>query len=82
MALPPHTGMQHFDPAPFLRHGLVSALLCCAIALALTISGQGAWDVQLAYALGIGLVSWLVIDLGRAWLTRASHAAWPPGWRA
>ena len=78
---PPHTGMQHFDTAPFLRHGLVSALLCCAIALALTISGQGAWDVQLAYSLGIGLVSWLVIDLGRAWLTRASHAAWPPGWR-
>lgn len=73
--------MPSFDFRSFLRHGLVSAAFCCAIALALTVAGQGAWDVQLAYSLAIGLVSWLVIDLGRAWLTRRGSEAWPHGWR-
>ena len=49
--------MPHFDARSLLRHGLTTAAFCCAIALALTVSGQGAWDVQLAYSLGIGLVS-------------------------
>jgi len=73
--------MPTFDTRSFLLHGLISAVFCCAIALALTVSGQGAWDVQLAYSLGIGIVAWLVIDLGRAWLTRQNSEAWPPGWR-
>ena len=73
--------MQPFDIRSFLRHGLISAVFCCAIALALTVSGQGAWDVQLAYSLGIGLVTWLVIDLGRAALIHFTHQAWPHGWR-
>ena len=71
--------MPHFDARSFLRHGLTTAVFCCAIALALTVSGQGAWDVQLAYSLGIGLVSWLVIDLGRVLL--APGTGWPHGWR-
>jgi len=62
------------------RHCLATAALCCAIALALTIAGQGRWDVQLAYSLAIGLVTWLVIEAGRAWLTRRSGATWPDGW--
>ena len=71
--------MPHFDARSLLRHGLTTAVFCCAIALALTVSGQGAWDVQLAYSLGIGLVSWLVIDLGRVLL--APGTGWPHGWR-
>ncbi len=71
--------MPHFDPRSLLRHGLITTAFCCAIALALTVSGQGAWDVQLAYSLGIGVVSWLVIDLGRVLLAR--DAGWPHGWR-
>jgi len=71
--------MPHFDPRSLLRHGLTTAVFCCAIALALTVSGQGAWDVQLVYSLGIGTISWLVIDLGRVLLAR--DAGWPHGWR-
>ena len=71
--------MPHFDARSLLRHGLTTAAFCCAIALALTVSGQGAWDVQLAYSLGIGLVSRLVIDLGRMLL--APGTGWPHGWR-
>ncbi|MCZ2406348.1 MAG: histidine kinase [Burkholderiales bacterium] len=71
--------MQRLDFRSLLRHGLVSAAFSCAIALALTVTGQGAWDVQLAYSLSIGLVAWLVIDLGR--LPLASEGGWPAGWR-
>jgi len=73
--------MLHPRPSSLARHGLATAALCCAIALALTIAGQGRWDVQLAYSLAIGLVTWLVIEAGRAWLTRRSGATWPDGWR-
>jgi LytS/YehU family sensor histidine kinase len=73
--------MPRFDTRSFLRRGIVSAVFCCAIALALTVAGQGAWDVQLAYSLGIGLVSWLVIDLGRFGFRRAGDEGWPHGWR-
>jgi hypothetical protein len=45
--------MPHFELRPFARHGLITAVLCCLIALALTLSKNGAWDVQLAYSLGI-----------------------------
>lgn len=71
--------MQRFDLRSWARHGLVTAAFSCAIALALTVTGQGAWDVQLAYSLGIGLVAWLVIDLGRHLL--APGSGWPAGWR-
>ena len=62
-----------------LQHGLITAAFCCVIALALTLAGHGAWDVQLVYALAIGGVSWLAIDLGR--LALSSGGAWPTGWR-
>ena len=65
------------------RHGLITAALCCLIALALTLSKASAqWDVQLVYSLGIGITSWLVIELGRLWLGgRPEHGHWPGGWR-
>ena len=71
--------MPHFDACSLLRHGLITVVFCCAIALALTVSGQGAWDIQLVYSLSIGLVSWLVIDLGR--MVLAPGTGWPHGWR-
>ena len=73
--------MPHFALRPFARHGLITAVLCCLIALALTLSKNGAWDVQLAYSLGIGLCSWLVIELGRHWLRGPGNIPWPMGWR-
>ena len=73
--------MTSIELHPLLRHGLLSALFCCAIALALTLAGHGPWDVQLVYSLAIGLVSWLVIDLGRMLLTGADCTGWPHGWR-
>jgi len=73
--------MTSIELRPLLRNGLLSALFCCAIALALTLAGNGPWDVQLVYSLAIGLVSWLVIDLGRMLLTGADCTGWPHGWR-
>ena len=73
--------MPHFALRPFARHGLITAVLCCLIALALTLSKNGAWDVQLVYSLGIGLCSWLVIELGRHWLRGPGDIPWPMGWR-
>ena len=61
--------MTSIELRPLLRHGLLSALFCCAIALALTLAGHGPWDEQLVYSLAIGRVSWLGIDLGRMLLT-------------
>ena len=79
-ARPPRP-MPHFALRPFAGHGLITAVLCCLIALALTLSKNGAWDVQLAYSLGIGLCSWLVIELGRHWLRGPGDIPWPMGWR-
>ncbi|HQQ70314.1 MAG TPA: histidine kinase [Alicycliphilus sp.] len=72
--------MQRLDVRSFLRHGLATAVFCCAIALALTLTGVGPWDVQLAYSLSIGMVSWAVIDLGRTLLPMSDDGGWPGGW--
>ncbi|MDF1485537.1 histidine kinase [Ramlibacter sp. H39-3-26] len=64
-----------------LRRGLIVAAICCLIALALTLAKQGAWNVQLAYSLPIGMTCWLVIEAGRAALTRGKPMPWPQGWR-
>ena len=73
--------MPHFDPPAFARHGLATAVFSCLIALALTLSRRGAWDVQLVYSLSIGLTSWLAIELGRLWLGGTDDIPWPVGWR-
>lgn len=73
--------MHAFDARTFARHGLVTAAVCCAIAAVLTATGQGRWDVQLVYSLSIGLIAWLVIDLGRQAWTTATSGGWPQGWR-
>ena len=61
--------MRPFDYRAALRHGLITAAFCCAIAAAQTVAGRGRWDVHLVYSLSIGLSSWLVIELGRQWVT-------------
>ncbi len=73
--------MQHFSLRQFLRHGLVIAAFCAAIAGIQLAYGRGPWDVQLVYSLAIGLPSWLLIDAGRLWLSRHSPIPWPLGWR-
>lgn len=73
--------MPHFNARTFALHGLCTAVLCCLVALTLQATGQGAWDAQLVYSLSVGLISWLVIDLGRLLLTRRQPIPWPAGWR-
>lgn len=73
--------LAHFNARTFALNGLCTAVLCCLIALTLQAVGQGAWDAQLVYSLAVGLISWLVIDLGRLLLTRHQAIAWPAGWR-
>jgi len=73
--------LAHFNARTFALHGLCTAVLCCLIALTLQAVGQGGWDAQLVYSLAVGLISWLVIDLGRLLLARHQAVAWPSGWR-
>lgn len=47
------------------------------MALGVTLSGRGVWNVNLAYSMAIGLVSWFTVDLGRMALTRRSAVPWP-----
>lgn len=63
-----------------LRHGLLVAAFCVAIAASLTLAGNGRLDDNLAHALGIGLFSWISIDLGRLWFSRHQETPWPQGW--
>ena len=64
-----------------LLHGVSTAGFCCIVAIALAISGRGAWEPQFVYSLSIGLISWLVIDIGRLLLTGRDATPWPHGWR-
>ena len=64
-----------------LRHGVSTAVFCCVIAVALAVSGRGAWGSQLVYSLAIGLIAWIVIDIGRLLLAGHNPTPWPMGWR-
>ncbi|MDW5443369.1 sensor histidine kinase [Polaromonas sp. SM01] len=74
------------DPGSFslvalLRHGLITLVFCCLVALGLTVSTQQPWDQQLVYSLAIGTTTWLVIDIGRHLLRTDPHIPWPSGLR-
>ena len=69
------------DIRDILRHGLVTAVFCCLIAIALTITKGGGWAAHLVYSLAIGTISWLFIDIGRLLLTRGRDIRWPLGAR-
>jgi hypothetical protein len=62
-----------------LRHGLTTAVFCCVIAVALAMSRGSSWASQLVYSLSIGLISWLVVDIGRLLLAGRSDPRWPTG---
>ena len=62
-----------------LRHGAITVTACLLITAALTALGQGLWDVNLAYSLAIGLISWLTIDLARLRWRESDAIAWPRG---
>ncbi len=62
-----------------LRHGLITAVFCCLIASALTITSGGGWAVHLVYSLSIGIISWLFIDTSRLLLTGHRDIRWPHG---
>jgi len=62
-----------------LRHGITTAVFSSVIAAALAISGRGDWGSQFVYSLSIGMISWIVIDIGRMLLTRRSEKKWPLG---
>ena len=67
--------------ASLLRHSLPTLSACLLITLALTLLGQGRWDVNLVYSLAIGLTAWLSIEWGRFRFASAPDIAWPMGWR-
>ncbi|CAA2107208.1 sensor histidine kinase [Variovorax paradoxus] len=64
-----------------LRHGLITAVFCCLIAIALTITEGGGWAPHLVYSLSIGLISWLFIDITRLLMTGHREIRWPLGVR-
>jgi len=69
------------DLRDMLRHGLVTAVFCCLIAIALTVTKGGGWANHLVYSLSIGTISWLFIDGCRLLLTRGREIRWPFGFR-
>lgn len=69
------------DLRDMLRHGLITAVFCCLIAIALTITKGGGWADHLVYSLAIGTISWLFIDGCRLLLTRGREIRWPLGFR-
>lgn len=62
-----------------LRHGLITAVFCCLIASALTITDGGGWAPHLVYSLSIGTISWLFIDTSRLLITGHRENNWPRG---
>ncbi|MDM0074308.1 histidine kinase [Variovorax sp. J2P1-59] len=64
-----------------LRHALTTALFSSLIAIALAISGRGAWGAQFVYSLSIGMISWVVIDVGRLMMSPDPRKLWPNGFK-
>ena len=64
----------------WLRHGVATAAYCVLTALALTLADDGAFAAHLVYSLAIGLIAWLIIDLGRLRFNRDA-SVWPHGRR-
>jgi signal transduction histidine kinase len=64
-------------------HGLKVVVFCVVIGLALWwFRADVPLDVQLVYSLSSGLVTWLLIDLGRFFIDTSSPYQFPRGWRA
>ena len=64
------------------RHGSKVAVFSALIGLVLWLARiDQRLDVQLVYSFATGLVSWLLIDLGRFWVDPDSPFGFPRGWR-
>jgi signal transduction histidine kinase len=59
--------MSPLSALTLLRHGLINALVCGAIAAWLAVLQHGRFGVSLVYSLSIGMACWALIDGGR-WL--------------
>jgi hypothetical protein len=73
----------------FTRHLLQVVAFCCVIAVLTTLiwPNRSYW-IQLAYSLGVGIISWAVMEFGRLVVDeRHCHPSpegghgWPKGWR-
>ncbi|UUX94701.1 sensor histidine kinase [Aquabacterium sp. J223] len=73
---------QSSRPQDFLRRGGLTAVICVAIALGLSLMRGSPLDRQLVYALGTGLPIWLLLDFGRFAFQHDANRGWPEGWRA
>jgi signal transduction histidine kinase len=62
-------------------HGFFTLVFCLLLAGLLTALGLAGWRTNMAYSVPIGLISWLVIDLGRLAWTSEPDIPWPAGWR-
>ena len=62
-------------------HGFFTLVFCLLLAGALTALGLAGWRTNMAYSVPIGLISWLVIDLGRLAWASEPDIPWPAGWR-
>ena len=77
------TPLQHLrSNLPALGYrGLKVAAFCFIISLILWMARPDQrLDVQLVYSFGSGLVTWLIIDLGRFFIDHDSPYNWPRGW--
>lgn len=65
-----------------VRNGLTTTAFCLLISLVLWLANdQQRFAAQGAYAVSIGLTSWLCIDGGRFFVDTASPSGFPRGWR-
>ena len=71
----------HFDARNLLRHGAQVVLANFAVACLTSSMRGGRFWHTLVYAETIGLLIWLLIDLGRLRLRRRRMEGWPAGWR-
>jgi len=60
-----------------LRHALATALVSSLGAIAYVTVGGSAWAPTFVYSLSIGMISWLVIDLGQLGFSRDPTKLWP-----
>ena len=63
-----------------LRRMLQTTAFCLAVsAIQYAFQPEKPYDILVAYSLGIGLLTWAVIDFGRELLTRGESDGWPQG---
>lgn len=63
-----------------LRHFLQVLAFCLAVsAIQYAFTPDRPYEIPLAYSLGIGVATWLLIDFGRHLFASSAQTGWPPG---